>query len=127
MERTGARPDPMRRDRSIWMRWIINALALMVVAWLFGGVHVSGLLSLLIAAAVLGWVNAYIRPFVVLLTLPLNLVTLGLFTFVVNALMLILTSALVPGFAVRGFWTAVGASLVLAVVSGVLSWAVRKA
>ena len=116
-----------RKDRSTWVRWAVNALALMLVAWLFGGVRVSGLLSLLIAAVVLGWVNAYIRPFVLVLTLPLNLATLGLFTFVVNALMLILTSALVPGFVVDGFLTAVGASLVLTVVSSFLSSVVRKA
>lgn len=115
------------KERSIWVRWVVNGLALMIVAWLFGGVYVSGIISLLIAAIVLGWVNACIRPVVLFLTLPLNLVTLGLFTFVVNALMLILTSALVPGFAVSGFWTAVGASLVLTIVSGLLSAVVRKA
>lgn len=114
------------REPSTWVRWGINALALMFVSWIFGGVYVSGLLSLLVAALVLGWVNACVRPLVLFLTLPLNVVMLGLFTFVVNALMLILTSALVPGFAVSGFWTALGASLLLTIVSSFLTAVVRR-
>lgn len=108
------------------VRWLLNALALLVVAYIFPGwLKLDGLLAAVVAALVLGIVNAVIRPVVLILTLPLNLVTLGLFTFVVNALMLILVAWLVPGVDVGGFWPAVGASLAVSIVSGALSGLVR--
>jgi putative membrane protein len=102
-------------------RWLINALALYGTTLLLPGITLRGVLPTLVAAAVLGIVNAVIRPLVVVLTLPLNVVTLGLFTFVINALMLMLTSAVVPGFAVRGFGTALFGAVVLSIISFVLS------
>lgn len=103
------------------VRWLVNALALYITALLLPGIQLRGVVATLIAAAILGIVNAIIRPLLVLLTLPLNIVTLGLFTFVINALMLLLTSALVPGFTIRGFgWALVGA-IVLSVISFLLT------
>ena len=78
-------------------RWIINALALLLVAYLVPGIAVDGIWSALLTALVLGLVNAIIRPILLVLTLPVNIVTLGLFTFVINALMIWLVSAIVKG------------------------------
>lgn len=107
-------------------RWAINALALLAVSVLVGGVNVSGPLALLVAAGVLGLINAFVRPVLFLLTLPINIVTLGLFTFVLNGLMLWFTSGLVPGFHVSGFWAAVWASILLSVVSALISMVVKS-
>jgi putative membrane protein len=82
---------------------------------------VSSFASAFFAAAVLGILNAFFRPILILLTLPINLLTLGLFTFVVNALLLMLTSSIISGFHVQGFWSAVFGSLVISVVSWLLT------
>lgn len=107
-------------------RWIVNALALLVVAFLLSGVIVRGPIPLILAAIVLGLVNAWVRPLVLFLTLPINIVSLGLFTFVVNGLMLLITSALVPGFVVKGFFTAIWAALWLTIVSAIISMVIKK-
>ena len=103
------------------VRWLINALALFVTALVLPGITLRGVLPTLVAAAVLGIVNAVIRPLVVVLTLPVNVLTLGLFTFVINALMLMLTSAVVPGFSVRGFGTALVGAVVRSIIRFLLS------
>jgi putative membrane protein len=102
-------------------RWLINALALYITALLLPGFQLRGVIATLVAAAILGIVNAIIRPLLVILTLPLNLVTLGLFTFVINALMLLITSAIVPGFSIRGFGWAVVGAVVLSIISFLLT------
>jgi len=107
------------------LRWLINALALYLTALVLPGIELRGIGATLIAAAILGIVNAVIRPLLLLFTLPLNILTLGLFTFVVNALMLLLTSAVVPGFAVRDFWSALVGAVVLSVISFVLTHLIR--
>ncbi len=96
---------------------IVSAALLLVVSAVLRNVQVDGFGSALVAALVLGVANAFVRPLVILLTLPLTLVTLGLFLIVINAAMLKLTGALVPGFRVRGWWTAILASLLLAVLN----------
>ncbi|MEW6047535.1 MAG: phage holin family protein [Bacillota bacterium] len=106
-------------------RWLINGVALLLVAKLVGGIQVGGVFAALVAAAILGLVNAFIRPLLIVLTLPINIVTLGLFTFVVNALMLWLTAGLVPGFNVHGFWAALWGSILLSLVSAGIGWLVR--
>ena len=111
--------------RGLALRWILNALALLLTAWLIPGIEINGLGAALIAALVLGVVNAIIRPVVLLFTLPLNVITLGLFTLVVNALMLLIVKAVVDGFVVSGFWTAFIGSIVLTIISGVLSGIVK--
>ena len=107
------------------VRWLINALALYLTALLLPGITLSGAGATLIAALVLGIVNAVIRPILLLLTIPLNFLTLGLLTFVINALMLLLTSAVVPGFTIRSFWDAVVGAIVLSVISFVLTHLIR--
>lgn len=103
------------------MTWLISALAIAITAYLLPGVKLSGFLAALITAVVLGLVNAIVKPILFFLTLPFTILTLGLFTFVINAVMIMLTSAVVPGFYVSGFWQALLFSLVLAVVNYLLS------
>jgi len=103
------------------IKWLVNALAIGITAYLLPGVRVSGFFAALVTALVLGLVNIFIRPLLLLLTLPLNILTLGLFTLVINALLILLVAAVVPGFSVRGFWWAVLFGLVLAVVNYVLN------
>lgn len=107
--------------RGLAIRWIFNALALLITAWIIPGITIKGLGAALITALILGVVNAIIRPVVLFFTLPLNIFTLGLFTLVVNALMLLITASAVPGFVVSGFWVAFFGSIVLTIISGILS------
>ena len=100
----------------------INALALLVVDALFRNIWFDNQQATIAAAVVLALVNSYLRPIVVLLTLPINILTLGLFTLVINGLMLKLVSWLIPAFHVKGFWTAVGGALVISIVSFLLNW-----
>lgn len=102
------------------VRLIVNAAALWVAAQLVPGIVVTGLTPLLLAALVLGLINAVVRPVLLILTLPLTLVTLGLFIFVLNAFCLWLTSRIVPGFDVHTF----GAALLGALVVSIVSWVV---
>lgn len=98
-------------------RLFITAFALWAAAQLVPGIHIGGLFSLLFTALVFGLVNALVRPVAVLLSLPLTLLTLGLFLLVVNAAMLGLTALLVPGFALDGFWPACWGAIVVSLVS----------
>ena len=107
---------------SLLIRWLLNGVALMLVAYLYSGVTVTGFVPALIAALVLGLVNAVIRPILVILTLPVTLLTLGLFIFVINALMFWLVAELVPGFRVTGFMAALIGSLMFSVITIVTSW-----
>jgi len=103
------------------LRWLINTIALLVVVWLVKGITVDGPFAVIIAAAIIGLLNAFIRPFLLLIALPLIILTLGLFTFVVNGLMLMLASAILSDFQVTGFWSAVWGALLFSIVSWVLS------
>src|SRR5579864_6570876 len=96
------------------LRWLLNTVALFVVANLVPGFHYRDLTTLAIAALVLGLLNAIVRPVLWLLTLPLTILTLGLFLFVLNAIMLELTAYLVPGFRIDGFVYALIGAIVLA-------------
>jgi len=98
----------------------IDVLALVVADWLFAGIQIDTWQAIVGGAILLALVNAYLRPLILLLTLPFNILSLGLFTFVVNATMLKVVSWLLPGFHVTGFWTAVGAALVISFVSFIL-------
>jgi len=104
-------------------RLLINMVAILIISYLFPRlIKVDGFWAALIAALLLGIVNAILRPILVLLTLPITILTLGLFLLVINGLMLWLVSALVKGFQVNGFWAAVLGSILISVVSWVLSW-----
>jgi len=108
--------------RSFAWRVVLNAVGLYVVAgYLVEGITVQGVPALLIAALVLGIVNSILRPIIVVLSLPINILTLGLLTFVINGLMLRLTASLVPGFSVDSFWTAVWGAILLSVISYILN------
>lgn len=115
----------MNRALILFTKLAINALALLVVDQLFDRIWLDTWQVTLGAAVVLALVNAYLRPLVILLTLPLNILTLGLFTLVINALMLELVSWLLPGFHIEGFWTAMGGALMISIVSTLLNWFLR--
>lgn len=98
--------------------WFISALAIGIAAYVVPGVTVT-VLGALIAAVVLGALNLFIRPIIAILTLPITLITLGLFSLVIDALLVMLASSVVPGFAVAGFWTAFFFALALTVINWV--------
>ena len=101
--------------------WLINAVALMAVAYLLPGIAVANFITALVAALVLGLVNAVIRPILILLTLPATLLTLGLFIFVINGLLFWFVGSFIDGFTVAGFWPGVFGAIVFSIVSWVLS------
>ncbi|MDT8444132.1 MAG: phage holin family protein [Desulfuromonadales bacterium] len=103
------------------VRWLILTVAIMTAAYLFAGIHVSGFGSALFAALILGILNALFRPILFILTLPINILTLGLFTFVINALLLMMTSGVIGGLVVDGFGSALFGSLIISLVSWLLS------
>ena len=103
-------------------RWIVNAAALVLVAYIYPGVHVESFMAALFAALPLGLVNAVIRPLLVILTLPVTLLTLGLFLFVINALCFWLVAELIPGFTVGGFGAALLGSILYSLLTLVTSW-----
>ena len=106
--------------------WLINTVALLVLPYLMTSIRITGFWSALIAALVLGLVNALIRPILVVLTLPVTLVTLGLFIFVINGLLFWLVSRMVEGFYVSGFWAAIGGALLYSIISWALSTLLLK-
>ncbi|MFH1081094.1 MAG: phage holin family protein [Pseudomonadota bacterium] len=103
------------------LRWLILTAAILSAAYLINGIVVRDFLSAFLAAAVLGILNAIFRPLLILLTLPLNILSLGLFTFVINAFLLKTASGVIPGFEVHGFWTALFGALIITLVSGLLN------
>ncbi len=103
------------------LSWLINAAALMAVAYLLPGISVSSFVTALVAALVLGLVNAIIKPILILLTLPVTLLTLGLFIFVINGLMFWAVGSFVTGFTVSGFWPGVIGAIGYSIVSWWLS------
>jgi putative membrane protein len=101
--------------------WILNAVALLVVAYILPGITVASFGSALIAALVLGLLNALVKPVLILLTLPITVVTLGLFLLVLNALVFWFAGSILKGFQVNGFWWALIGAIVYSIVSGLLS------
>lgn len=107
--------------KGLLLRWLILSCAIMAAAYFFSGIQVKDFGTAIFAALVLGILNAFFRPILLVLTLPINILTLGLFTFVINALLLMLTSHVIGGLVVTGFWSALLASLIISVVSWLLS------
>jgi putative membrane protein len=101
--------------------WLINTVSLIAVAYLMPSIQVSNFLSALIAALVLGLVNAVVRPVLVLLTLPVTLLTLGLFIFVLNGLLFWLVGVVIQGFEVQGFWAGFFGAIIYSLISWLLS------
>ena len=107
--------------RGIMIRLLILTAAVLVASYVIDGIRVDGFFSAFLAAAILGILNAFFRPVLLILTLPINILTLGLFTFVINALLLKMVSGVISGFDVSGFWSAVLGALVISIVSWFLS------
>ena len=101
--------------------WLINAFALVAVAYLMPGITVASFTTALVAALVLGLLNAVVRPVLVLLTLPVTLITLGLFIFVLNGLLFWFVGSFIQGFVVQGFWSGVFGAIVFSLISWLLS------
>jgi len=107
--------------KGIFLRWLILTFSIITTSYLIDGIQVSGFLSAFFAAAILGILNAFFRPILLILTLPVNILSLGLFTFVINAAMLMMVSGIISGFKVYGFWSAVFGSLLISLVSWLLT------
>lgn len=101
--------------------WFLNALALLTVAYVLPGITVDGYTGALVAALILGLINTLIRPLLILLTLPVTVVTLGLFVLVINGLLFWFTGSVLKGFEVSGFWVGVLGALLYSVISSVLT------
>lgn len=102
------------------LHWFLSALAIVIAAYILPGVTLSGFFPALVAAVIIGLINTFIKPVLILLTLPINILTLGLFTLVINALLVQLASAIVPGFFVSNFLWALLFSIVLFFINAVL-------
>ena len=107
--------------RGFVIRWIINAIALVLTAMIIKGMNFQGILSPFVAALVIGVLNAILRPFLILITLPINILTLGVFTFVVNGFLIYITAKVVNGFTVENFWAAFVGAIFLSIISFLLS------
>lgn len=112
--------------KGLLLRWLIQTIAILVAAYVLKGIDVTGFVPALAAAALLGILNAFVRPLLLLLTLPLNILSLGLFTFVINAFLLKMASLVIEGFTVEGFWAALLGSLFISFVSAFLNLLVRE-
>jgi putative membrane protein len=102
------------------IHWIVSTVAILIAAYLIPGVTVT-LVGALVLAIVLGVINLFVKPILLLLTLPLTIITLGLFSLVLNALLIMLAASIVPGFTVSGFWAAFIFGVVLALVNAVFN------
>jgi putative membrane protein len=99
------------------LSWLANIVALLAADWIFDGVTIDGWWPLILGAAVLGIANTIIKPILALLTLPLVIITLGLAYFAINVLMLAIAEWIAPDFSIDGFWTYIGATIVVSIVS----------
>jgi putative membrane protein len=102
---------------AIIINWLVSALVIIVASYLLPGVHVASFMTALVVALVLGILNVLLKPILILLTLPITIITLGLFTFVINALLILLAAQLVPGFVVDGFLWALLFSLLISLIN----------
>ncbi len=101
----------------LFIKWLAYALAVMFIAWLLPGIGVENFVSALLVAIVLGLINVFFKPLLLFITLPINILTLGLFTLIINALLLWFAGFVTPGFYVEGFWSAFFGALVLSILS----------
>jgi putative membrane protein len=103
------------------LRWFINSISLLLVVHIVSGIGISSWLTAIAAALVLGLLNAFVRPVLIVLTLPVNILTLGLFTLIINGFMFYLAALLVHGFVIAGYWYAFLGALVFSIISFLLS------
>ena len=104
------------------LKWIGLALGIMFVGWVVPGITISNFVTALIAAVVIALINVFIKPVLIFLTLPINILTLGLFILVINALLFMFVAFLVPGVQVEGFWSAFLGALLLSIIALGISW-----
>jgi len=109
------------------LRWLINSISLLLVVHVVAGISISSWRTAIAAALVLGLLNAFVRPLLIILTLPANILTLGLFTLLINGFMFYLAALLVHGFAIAGYWSAFLGALVFSIISFLLSMLIRPA
>lgn len=107
---------------AMFLKWIGLALAMMFVGWVVPGIVISNFVTAMIAAAVIALVNTFIKPILIFLTLPINILTLGIFILVINAILFMFVAYLVPGVEVNGFWSAFLGALLLSILSFGLAW-----
>jgi putative membrane protein len=112
---------------TLFAKWAINTAALLIVVKTVKGLNLTqagldGILTLAVAAAIIGLINTFIKPFIILLTLPINVISFGLFTLVINGVNFVITGLLVKGFEVKSFWGAVIGSLLFSFISMVAGW-----
>lgn len=105
----------------IFLKWLISAVAIMITSYLLPGVALTGFWAAVWVALFLGLVNTFIKPLLILLTLPINILTLGLFTLVINALLILLASSVIDGFSVGGFWVAFLFGIILSLFNYLLN------
>lgn len=104
----------------VLINWVLDAVAILIAAYMLPGIHINDVLTAFLLAVVLGVINAIIRPVLFILTLPITILTLGLFTLVLNALLILLASVIVPGFTVDGFWWALLFGIILFIVNSLV-------
>lgn len=107
---------------ALLLKWLGLALGIMFVGWVIPGITISNFVTALIAAVVIALINVFIKPVLIFLTLPINILTLGLFILVINALLFMFVAYLVPGVQVNGFWSAFLGALLLSIISLGLAW-----
>jgi putative membrane protein len=105
----------------VLIRWLLLTASIMAASYVLSGIQVTSFFSAFFAAVILGFLNAFLRPLLIILTLPITILTLGLFTFVINAFMLKIVSGMIPGFYVHGFWAAIFGSLLISIINGLLT------
>lgn len=102
------------------LKLLLNAFVVFLASYILPGVEIESFVTAIIVAIVLGILNVFLKPILVILTLPINILTLGLFTLVINTLLVLLASSIVPGFVVLSFWWALGFSLIVSIISSFL-------
>lgn len=112
--------------RVFLLKWFVTAVSIFIVANIFNLIYIENLLVLVLAALVLGILNAFFKPFLLLLTLPINLLSLGFFTLVINGFLLWVVSGLVSGFEITSFWKAFWAALLISIVSALINLLIHK-
>lgn len=112
--------------RGILIKWIINSLAILIVTYIVKGIEVASFMTAITAAFLLGVINAFLRPLIILITLPVNIFTLGIFTFFINGFLFYMVSKIVKGFVIIGFWPAFFGSLLFSAISFLLSLSINR-
>ena len=112
--------------KAFLLKWFVTAVSIFIVANIFGIIHIENFKALVLAALVLGILNAILRPVLIILTLPINILTLGLFTLMINGFLLYLVAGLVSGFEIASFWRAFLAALLISIVNALINFLIHK-